>query len=205
MIDAKTVIEAKKQRMDRKIDPHELGFDFDGVVADTADAFLRLACEEYGHCSFSLDDITSFEVEDCLRIDRATVQEIFTRILVDSLGTGLKPMPGAVEVLTELTRRAPVAIITARPLSKPVHAWLQAMLPAAAADRIRLTAMGDHDGKADHVRQAGLRYFIDDRPETCEQLDQAGIIPLVYSQPWNRDRHNFKSVSCWQDIGNLCL
>ena len=49
-----------------KIHPSKLGFDFDGVVADTAEAFIRLSCEEYGHCSFSLEDITDFQVECCL-------------------------------------------------------------------------------------------------------------------------------------------
>ena len=40
-----------------KIKSHEIGFDLDGVIAETGETFLRLACEEFGHCSFSLEDI----------------------------------------------------------------------------------------------------------------------------------------------------
>ncbi len=191
--------------MNGKIPPQLLGFDFDGVVADTAEAFLRLACEEYGHCSFSVEDITCFEVENCLDMDRKTVEEIFSRILVDSVAAGLRPMPGAVEVMTELSRTASVTIVTARPLAHPVLEWLHAVFPASVADGVKLVAMGDHDGKAAHIRREGLLYFIDDRPRTCMQLAAAGITPLVFSQPWNRHRHDFQTVSCWHDIRNLCL
>ena len=38
---------------------NEIGFDFDGVIADTAEAFIRLACSEYGYCGFSRDQIMS--------------------------------------------------------------------------------------------------------------------------------------------------
>ena len=85
-----------------KIDPAGLGFDFDGVIADTAETFLRLACDKYGLCDICLEDITSFEVEECLDIDPKIVQSIFMEVLLDSIGTGLQPMPGAVEGLGEL-------------------------------------------------------------------------------------------------------
>jgi uncharacterized HAD superfamily protein len=53
-----------------KINPAHIGFDIDGVVADTGGAFIRIAAEEYGINSFTLDDITSFEVIDCLDVDQ---------------------------------------------------------------------------------------------------------------------------------------
>ena len=81
----------------------EIGFDFDGVIADTAEAFIRLACTEYGHCSFTQEDITNFELENCLDIPREQVEKIFTDILTDSLAAQLRPMPGAVECLEHFT------------------------------------------------------------------------------------------------------
>jgi hypothetical protein len=53
----------------RKLDPALIGFDIDGVVADTGGAFVRIAREEYGIRSISIDDITSFEVEECIDVD----------------------------------------------------------------------------------------------------------------------------------------
>ena len=92
-----------------------IGFDLDGVIADTAETFLRLACSRYGYCSFTCEDITNFELEDCIPIPRDLVDKIFTEILTNSLATELKPMKGAVETLTLLAQQSTVTVITARP------------------------------------------------------------------------------------------
>ena len=188
-----------------KIDPGLLGFDFDGVIADTAETFLRLACEEYDLCGIRKKDITNFEVEQCLDVDPEIVNAIFMKVLEDSVGTGLEPMPGAIEVLCELADMAVVTVVTARPYSTPVHDWLENVLPESTLPRIRVVAMGAHDDKPRHIREQGLHYFIDDRAETCVQLSQAGIQPIVFSQPWNRNRHQLPVVNSWQEIRALCL
>lgn len=188
-----------------KIHPSQLGFDFDGVVADTAEAFIRLCCDEYDHCSIRLEDITDFEVERCLDIDSEIVESVFTRILLDSVKTGLKPMPGAVRVLKELTSLGPVTVVTARPDPKPVAEWLDTVMAPQVCERIKIVAMGAHDDKPRYIKEHGLEFFVDDRAETCVQLDEAGIHPIVFAWPWNHGRHTFSTVSCWQDIWNLCF
>ena len=69
----------------------------------------------------------------------------------------------------------------------------------------RIVAMGEHDNKAAYIKNLGLRYFVDDRAETCIRLEQEGIVPLVYSQPWNRGRHALKTVDNWLAIRALSL
>ncbi|OQX14291.1 MAG: hypothetical protein BWK76_14945 [Desulfobulbaceae bacterium A2] len=187
----------------KKIHPELLGFDFDGVLADTAEAFLRLACEEYGECGFRLEDITSFEVEGCLSMAPARISAVFNRILHDSVGVGLRPMPGVVEALVDLSLRARVTVITARPEPEPVRRWLAEHLPARVCRRIQLIAMGAHDDKARHIRAAGLLHFIDDRAETCLQLAREGLAPIVFHQPWNRGRHQLPEVGSWHEIRAL--
>lgn len=182
---------------------HEIGFDLDGVIADTGEAFIRLACEEFNYCSFRLQDITSFQVEDCLAIPADLVAQIFHAILKDSLGTGLKPLPGAVDVITDMADKAPVTIITARPLEQPVTDWLDHFFPARTCQQINLVAMGDHDDKVRYIRDHNLKYFVDDRVETCLQLAEAELTPIVYNQPWNHDKHTLQKVHSWQEINEL--
>jgi uncharacterized protein len=186
-----------------KIAPGEIGFDFDGVIADIAEAFLRIACEEHKYCSYTREDITSFQVEECLDMPFPLVEGIFNDILADSLATGLKPMPGMIEVINELADLAPVTIITARPQPQPVADWLVNFFPARTCRKINLIAMGDHDGKISYIREEGLRYFVDDRPRTCSLLHDADITPLVFSQPWNRNKHTFQTVESWQEIRDM--
>ena len=187
------------------INGHEIGFDLDGVIADTGEAFLRLACEEFDYCSFTLEDITSFQVEDCIDIPTELVEQIFHAILKDSLGTGLIPMSGAVEVITEMADRDPVTIITARPLERPVSDWLDHFFPARTCRQIKLVAMGDHDDKTRYIKEHNLRYFVDDRMETCLQLSETEITPILYNQPWNQRNNKLQSVSSWQEIKELLV
>ena len=186
-----------------KILPHRIGFDFDGVIADIGEAFLRIACENYGYCSINLNDITSFQVESCIDIPISVVEEIFDTILQDSLGTGLKPLPGAIESLSLLCSHSAVTVITARPELQPVTEWFDYYCSAEARVNIKLIATGDHDNKEQYIKSCGLTHFIDDRTLTCLQLAEAGLYPIVFSQPWNQNQHDLPTVSGWEEVLQL--
>ncbi len=188
-----------------RIAPSRLGFDFDGVIADTADAFLRLACYNYNICDIRIEEITSFEVEQCLSLEQKIIEEIFMEIQLDPVAVGLKPMPGAVEVLSEFSKRGQLTVVTARKEAKPVNQWLETVMEQKICSRIRVVASGEHDDKIRHIKQHNLTHFIDDRAETCTMLDRADINPFVFNQPWNLNRHNLPTVNCWQEIRSLCF
>jgi len=188
-----------------KINPALIGFDIDGVVADTGGAFIRIANEEYGINSISLDDITSFEVIDCLDVDQGIIEEIFIRLLDDPLTAGLQPMEDAIPVLHRFADEAPLTFITARPHEKPIARWLKHYLQPATFEKIRLVAMGMHDNKTAYIKDLGLKYFVDDRLQTCKMLANEGITPLVYNQPWNKNGHDLPTVNDWQAIHSLCF
>ena len=187
------------------IHPARLGFDIDGVVADTMEAFIRLAREEYGIHTILPDHITEFEVEECLDINPCIITSIFDRLLQEPVAAGLQPMKNAVPVLREFAEHSPLTFITARPEREPVEEWLTEVLGADIFHSSKLIAMGDHDNKAQYILNAGLSHFIDDRAETCLQLKESGITPMVYEQPWNRGKHLFQTVSDWHDIRALCF
>jgi len=188
-----------------KINPALIGFDIDGVVADTGGAFIRIAAEEYGINSITLDDITSFEVVDCLDMDQEIIEEIFTRLLDDPLTAGLQPMADAIPVLHRFAAEAPLTFVTARPHEEPIARWLKHFLQPATFAKTRLVAMGVHDNKTSYIKDLGLRYFVDDRLQTCHMLAKEGITPLVYNQPWNKNDHNLPTVNNWQAIHALCF
>ena len=182
-----------------KIAPDLIGFDFDGVIADIGEAFIRLACTNYGHCDLKLEQISSFQVEQCLNMERSTIEQIFAEILHDSIAAGLMPIDGAIDSLKRLSGHGPVTIITARPDIGPVSDWLQ-LHCGAEAEHITLVSSGHHDDKERFIRQHNIHYFIDDRLNTCLMLAESGLNPLVFEQPWNRDGHNLPSVRNWAEI-----
>ncbi len=187
------------------IHPGLIGFDIDGVVADTMEAFIRVARQDFGINSIRPDDITSFTVENCLSIKSSIINDIFQRLMEDPAACGLKPMHGAVEVLQDFSSRAPLTFITARPEKEPIHQWLVNHLGSETCHDMRLIATGEHDGKGEHAKSLGLKFFIDDRAETCAILKNEGINPFVYDQPWNRGAHAFPIVHDWLAVSKLCV
>lgn len=182
--------------------PAQIGFDFDGVIADIGEAFVRLACAKYDYCDLELENISSFQVDECIDLPRSAIEQIFDDILHDSIGTGLKPIDGAIEALKRLGGHGAVTIITARPQVEPVRDWLMHHFAPHRCD-ITLVSSGHHDDKERFIREHGIVHFIDDRVETCTMLAESGLKPMVFTQPWNRGQHNLPSVSSWAEIIDL--
>lgn len=188
-----------------KIPVDKIGFDFDGVIGDSGESFVRIACEEHGYCSFTLDDITSFDVEKAIDMPLSLVKEIFNHLLVDPLSCGLKPILGAEEVIAEMAAIAPVNVITARSSLEPLSDWFDNYFSGEARKNITLVATGDPDEKTKHIHRLGLEYFVDDRAETCNKLVHENITPLVFNQPWNANQHELLTVSNWQQIREMVI
>lgn len=189
-----------------EINPEKIGFDFDCVIADTANTYLEILCKKYGYCSYSLEDIVNFEVEECIDVPAEITIKIFSEMEKDPLKTGVSPIPGAVQTLTKLAQVCQPAIITARNLTEPVYLWLETHLPAldqATIRNFRVAASGDHNDKLTSIKQYGITHFVDDRAMTCQTLAEAGITPLVFDQPWNRGRHTQQVITNWQEINTL--
>jgi uncharacterized HAD superfamily protein len=181
-----------------------LAFDIDCVVADTMEAFIRIAHEEHG-IHVKPEEITRFNVEECLEMDDTIVDDIFQKLMVDPIGHQMRLLDDAQTVLQKIQHKAPLAFITARPDKAPIAAWLEKELGKQATADMRIIAMGDHDGKKEHIQNLGISHFIDDRFETCEHLDKEEITAIVYDQPWNRGRHDLPVVRNWQDIHDCCF
>ncbi len=175
----------------------KIGFDFDGVIANTAGSFLEIAEKEHGY-NFCLDDITSFDIENCCDMPKKLIDSIFHSLILDTSRT--LPISGAVEVINKLAYREQVHIITARPIAEPVHAWIEKYFDKDTIKKISILAMGNHDEKLPHIKERGISHFIDDRIETCFHLAENGISPIVFSQPWNKNQHSFDTVNNWQEI-----
>jgi len=188
-----------------RIHPSLIGFDIDGVVADTMEAFIRLAMRDHNTRVFP-EEITEFQVEECLDLHPGLIAGIFSRLMEEPVACGLRLMNDAGKVLTEFARHAPLTFITARPLKKPIARWLKRELGPQVFSRSKIIATGEHDAKAEHIREMGLAYFVDDRAQTCLALaGEKGIQPIVFRQPWNRGKHALPEVENWGAIRNLCF
>jgi uncharacterized protein len=185
------------------IDPASVAFDFDGVIADTMSLFLDIARSEYCIKGIRYDDITCYALEECLDIDLEILKEIGRKIVEGDHAPPLKSFEGAAEVLIRLAERhPPILCVTARPYSEPVGDWVQDNF-SLDSNQMEVVATGTYDDKASVLTDRKITHFVEDRLETCFALQDAGIIPILYRQPWNRKPHPFIEVGSWAELARL--
>ena len=185
-----------------RIAPNEIAFDVDGVFADTFHLFVAKARSDYGY-RFEYEDITEYDFLKVLDMDAAASEAIIQTLLDYPLESGLRPISGAVEVLTRLSLLAPLHFITARLQKEPILDWVEHQLPEVPRNRIQLEVTGVHTEKIPVLLGKGLKYFVEDRLETCPLLDLNGITPILFEQPWNRKPHPYYVVRDWEQISML--
>jgi uncharacterized HAD superfamily protein len=177
-----------------------IAFDIDGVFANTMTLFLEIVRNDYGINHIRYQDITEYFLEECLDIDPEIIRVIINRILEGDFEPELKPIDGAVEVLSEIAEVQPLLFVTARPELSTIKEWVHRMLPVRPSD-IEVIATGTFEGKADVLNARGIRYFVEDCLEICYMLSEHAITPILFSQPWNRSLHHpFREVSSWAEI-----
>jgi uncharacterized HAD superfamily protein len=188
----------------RNIPRDQLAFDIDGVVADIMTTFLALARERYdqGH-HLRYEHITTFALADCLDLPAAIIDTLIRELIDRPHELPVEPFPHAVPVLTRLAREAPLLFVTARDRRRPIEYWLQRHLAPVPAEAIRVLATGDPDTKIHCLKDHGIHYFVEDRLETCLQLADHGITPILFAQPWNRHPHPFPEVADWTELAGL--
>jgi len=187
---------------ERKIRPMELAFDIDGVIADTFRAFVRTARDAYG-VEIEYEAITDYDFRKVIDIDDETSDAIIEQILEDPLGVGIAPVQGAVDVLRCLSFFGPLCFVTARTNRDAIMAWVRQTLQIENGGTIRLEATGTHENKLPVLLKHGIRYFVEDRLETCYLIQRSPVTPIVFDQPWNRQAHPFLSVGSWDDIRDM--
>ena len=182
------------------IDPASVAFDIDGVVADTMTLFIDIAHQEFDVDGIRYNDITCYNLSDCLNIEPETIDAIVTRILDGSHRAPLKPLAGAPEVLAKIERHSgSVLFITARPYLGSMRKWIGKTLRLDPA-LFEIIATGSHEAKAGILKERKISYFVEDRLETCFVLQEAGVQPVLFKQPWNREPHPFEEVGSWDEL-----
>jgi uncharacterized protein len=181
-----------------------LAFDIDGVVADIMTTFLDLVRERYnrGH-HLRYHHITTFSLEDCLDLPPAIISALIRELIDRPHELPVAPFPHAVSVLSRLAQDAPLLFVTARDRAEPIENWLHRNLAPVPPSAIRVLATGDPDTKLHYLQDHGIRYFVEDRLETCLHLADHGITPIVFAQPWNRRPHPFPEVQGWPELAGL--
>lgn len=180
------------------IDSSSLAFDIDGVVADIMTLFIDIARDDY-NIDFNYNDITSYYIEECVKIEPEIISDIINKILDGRHTAPLKPIEGSARVLNRLSKEGPLLFVTARPYIGPIHDWISETL-SVNPSLVEVIATGSFEAKADVLLEKKISFFVEDRLETCFALNEQGVTPVVFKQPWNREKHPFIEVESWDEL-----
>ncbi len=179
-----------------------MAFDVDGVVADTMGLFVRIARERHGVRGLRVEHITTYELHECLSMDPGIIGEIVETLVLGTHEEPLHPLAGAAGVLREIAGAGhPLVFVTARPELRPIRDWLLSTI-GVGPESLTVKATGSYE-KAGILKESGRTWFVEDRLETCFNLEQTGIRPVVFAQPWNRRPHPFLEVASWEELRRL--
>ncbi|MDM8556935.1 haloacid dehalogenase [Desulfococcaceae bacterium HSG7] len=187
------------------INPASLAFDIDGVVADTMGLFLRIARDDYNIKDITYENITSYLLEDCLgsKLDKKIIDIIITQLIDGNYVQSLQAIDGAPEALNKIAdAHTPLLFVTARPYPGPIRDWLTETVDLSHSG-IHIISTGSFDKKTDVLLKHNVTHFVEDRLETCFDISKAGLHPILFKQPWNRERHPFKEVEGWNELTAL--
>ena len=192
----------KKNDLNLKIDPSEIGFDIDGVISDIMSLFINIAKNEYDINWIKYEDIKCYFLYECLDLDHKIIDSIIEKLLKKSYNSKLKPIDGAGNVLAKLSKHKPILFVTARTTSDAITEWIINTFSLEASN-LEIIATGSFEGKKSILLDRNIKYFVEDRLETCIYLNEFGITPILFKQPWNRKKHNFIEVNNWREIEQL--
>jgi hypothetical protein len=187
---------------------HEIGYDFDSTLVQSDLTLCDIISERIGRL-ICPEDILMYDIQHCApELSNNDVQEV-----IDMLGTTehtfrIPPLPGAFDFLKWYGKHHAIHIITNRYYIEPVYIYLQHNLNKQTFDKVKIYHSKD---KGNLCRQLGLRYFIDDHIKNIVNIANAGIIPVLFKQNWNKNVISTRSnlfelirfVDNWDDVYSL--
>ena len=179
-----------------------LAFDIDGVIADTMELFIGIVRKYHGIRHIRKEEIVEYQLDRCLDLDQEVISDAIGRILSGDYDLPLRPIAGARRTLRRINHCHDLLMVTARPHPGPMQRWLDQLLDGCPYG-CKIVSLGSHEAKAAVLKEAGITHFVEDRLDTCFILEQEGIVPILFRQPWNRQPHPFLEVSGWDQLEAL--
>ena len=155
----------------------KIGLDIDGVIAN-----FMLAWHELYPEIPSDPDRYDFDENIMQRFDDMREAET-----LDDFYLKIKPLLKPEELPFDI-----VCYVTARPVeTKITEQWIN----ACGFPKKKIITVPTGTSKVDAMKDAGIEIFIDDHYGNFSELNNAGIVTYLYTQPWNI-KH---------DVGNMRL
>ena len=181
-----------------KIPSQSIAFDIDGVCADTAQLFIDIASSHYQMKPFLPSQITQYSFFKTIDLSDKDISKVIEKIVYGMYTERLYPIMDAFNVLNQFSH--PILFVTARTSGDVISTWISHFL---LTSDFEVVATKTPEAKKEVLLERYIAYFVEDHLQTCYELAEVGIVPILFAQPWNRIPHPFLEVTSWQDFSLL--
>lgn len=185
-----------------------IGVDMDSVIAEIVNPLIRFHNDVYktknkpsDHVMFDLSPIWGCDLDETInRIDEFYRSKYFDLI---------KPIPGARQAISRLSKNHDLSLITARPywLETKSIIWLNCYFPNRFKHihhtNLAHKKSSPHKKKSEVCLDNGVEIMIEDHLEYASDIASVGIPVLLFNQPWNQTKNLPKGVErvySWKEI-----
>lgn len=190
----------------------KIGIDLDEVLADFLSTLIEFHNEKRG-TSFKRNDFHSYRVYEVwggtLEETIAEIYEFYETKFFDRV----KPMPGALESVNELSRNHELIVITSRQLdiSQKTISWIEKYFSGRFSG-IFFTNQNSLSGKSlsksSICRNSEIEFMVEDYLDYASECARSVKKVLLYDSPWNKTAdlpENIFRVYSWKDISENLL
>lgn len=169
----------------------KIGFDIDGVLADTIFYLLRWHNETYG-TAFTLEDIRKHDLWELWGGTKEEAVKKFNAFCGTQYFLDITPVPGSQEALSELAPYSVIFALSDRSpaIYKETMTFLSKYFPHISPENVLL--IGGYENltgrKKSHLcKELGLKALVEDYLKNAIWCARNGTRILLLDKPWNRE------------------
>ncbi len=169
----------------------KIGLDADDNLINTMEAFNEFHNHKYGH-SFAMEDYTGYNLAEIWDMNHYAVLDDEREFYESEFYKNVQPIPGAKQVILELSKRRDLVIITGR--GKDIPQYLPVTLNTLFGSEHfhSFHHLGPGYSPSPRIQkwetcvEHDIKILMDDYHETLIKAAEKGIHGILFPAPWNK-------------------
>lgn len=185
-----------------------IAIDLDDTLADSLTSFIEFHNENY-KTLIKFNDFTAYTLNEIIGLPREEEMKRLEAFDNSKYYDKIKPIKGAVEAISELSKKHKIIIITSRPekFERKTRNWVEKNFHGIKEIFfIRKVYHETARNKAEICKEIGAKLLIDDNLDNVLDCEKAGIQAILIDYPWNQYNPPgklIKRVKSWKEMINV--
>ncbi len=182
-----------------------IALDMDDILCNTQEIFIKFYNETYNE-NLDFDDFDKYDISDIKDISKERGSQILEEFDKSSYFDMIRPLENAQKVVSELSKKHKLIIITARTseVKNQTKKWIKKYFPKikeiffVSDNYLAYTCK-----KSSVCKDIGADIIIEDKKNFAIDCSNSGIKVLLFDYPWNRkigEHDRIIRINSWDNV-----